>query len=113
MIVPEPYWVTPHAVQRYRERVDRSASWQSAIEAIQGGLQDAAPYPPDRTIAIGNRGGGRFVAIVQPARPPEQEWPQVVTIWGWTICPVLLKRKGKGGKRRYRWLNGPGPAMSK
>lgn len=107
----EPYFVTPHAIQRYQERVDRRLGWQEVVVAVNTALQGAGPsdgsgYPPDRTIALGVE--GRFVAIVEPP-PPDREWPSVVTIWRWGVCPILLKRKGGPhvGHRFYRWLNRP------
>lgn len=113
--VAEPYAVTAHAVRRFRERVHSWADDQAIVDHIVASLQDAAPYPPDRPIAIGNKFGGEFVAVVMPPKEG-QEWPQVVTVWGWRVCPLLLKNKGKGSKRRdgkrgrgeryYRWLNG-------
>lgn len=111
--VDEPYFVTPHAMDRYRERVDEGARDYEIIRQVNRGLQGAGPsdgtgYPPDRTIALGVP--GEFVAIVEPPLP-EHEWPSVVTIWGWGICPILLKRKGgpTNGWRFYRWLNGEYP----
>ena len=111
--VAEPYFVTPHAVERYRQRVRGDISHGEIVAHVQRSLQGAGPsdgtgYPPDRTIALGVP--GEFVAIVEPPLP-EHEWPSVVTIWGWKICPILLKRKGgpTNGWRFYRWLNGPGP----
>lgn len=110
----EFYWVSPHAVRRYQERVDKRARWQEAIDAINRGIQGVAPqYPPEgRPIALGDR-GRKFVAIVAPPSPPEQPSPQVMTIWGWGMCPILLKRKDTvRGRRRYRWLNGPYPGRA-
>lgn len=107
--VPEPYFVTRHAIERYQERV-RSLGWQETIVEVQVRLQGASPsdgsgYPPDRTIALGVE--GEFVAIVEPPLPGH-EWPSVVTIWGWDVCPILLRRRGgpNVGYRFYRWLNG-------
>lgn len=104
----ERYFITPHAVERYRQRVDRRATYEQARAAIEAGVVGVAPcYPPQgRHIALGDR-GRRFVAIVAPPRPG-QAWPSVVTVWGWGICPILLKRKRcRDGDRHYRWLNGP------
>lgn len=107
--VEERYFVTPHAVQRYRERVDRRATYEHAIAAIERGIRGVAPCYPiqGRPIALGDR-RRKFVAIVAP--PGEgREWPSVMTIWGWGICPILLRRMGGPveGWRHYRWLNGP------
>lgn len=107
--VAEPYFVTPHAIERYQQRV-RELSWHEVITRVQVALQGAGPsdgtgYPPDRTLAIGVP--GEFVAIIEPPLP-DHEWPSVVTIWGWGLCPILLRRKGgpNVGWRFYRWLNG-------
>lgn len=109
----QPYFVTPHAIQRFRERVRGARRWsdQRIIDTVRAGLQDAGPpYPPARTVAIAERSDQpRFVAIIEPPMP-NQEWPAVVTIWGWGVCPILLRRKRcRGIDRRYRWLNGPRP----
>lgn len=107
--VAEPYFVTPHAIQRARQRVAvfRRLGDQAIIETIRLGLQEAAPaYPPERTIAIAERSlHPRFVAIVEPPLPA-QEWPSVVTVWGWGACPFLLRRKRcwPGPDKRYRYL---------
>ncbi|HEX7122388.1 MAG TPA: hypothetical protein VF178_08475, partial [Gemmatimonadaceae bacterium] len=107
----ERYFVTPHAVERYRQRVDRRATYEQAVAAIERGIRDVAPmYPPNRPIAIGDK-RKRFVAIVAPPRTEHGPWPSVMTVWGWGICPILLKRKRcRDGDRHYRWLSGPAPA---
>lgn len=107
----EPYFVTPHAIQRFRQRVRgfAHASDMEIVRIVMRGLQRAGPcYPPPRTIAVAERAAKpRFVAVIEPP-PPGHEWPSVVTIWGWGICPFLLRRKrGMHGQpdKRYRWLN--------
>lgn len=108
----EPYFVSPHAIQRYRERVDRRVSDQEIIHHVQEGLQGVAPcYPPSgRPLAIADR-ARTFVAIIAPIERSPGEWPTVMTIWRWGTCPILLKRRdGRGrGRRHYRWLNGQFP----
>lgn len=107
----QPYFVTAHAIRRARQRVRefRRCSDIEIVRAVMAGLQDAGPvYPITRTAAIGERRAApRFVAICEPALPGK-EWPSVVTVWGWGVCPILLRRKRcEGADKRYRWLNGP------
>jgi len=103
----EPYYVTVHAMQRYRERVDGRPSDREIIRRVNLALQGAGPgggYPPDRTLAIGVH--REFVAVVEPTKPGE-DMPAVVTIHGW---PSPIKMRKRGGThaplRYYRWLNG-------
>lgn len=104
----QPYFVTPHAVQRYQERVGpRHLSFSEVVDRVNRGLQDAGPsdgYPPNRTIAIGVR--GEFVAVIEPPQEQFGPFPSVTTIWKWGVCPYLLRRKGgpRIGHRFYRWL---------
>src|SRR5690606_31687268 len=64
----EPYFVTPHAIRRYRERVGRGSD-MDIVRRINEGLQRAGPdYPTRRPVAIGDR-RQRFVAIVEPPSP--------------------------------------------
>ena len=107
VIYDQPYYVTRHACDRYRERVRRVRGGdRRIIREINEALQGRAPYPPDRDIAIGVP--RRFVAIVAPPLP-EYDMPAVMTVWRWGCCPIMLKRRGGpiNGWRFYRWLNRP------
>lgn len=109
----EPYFVTPHAIRRYRERVGRGSD-MDIVRRINEGLQRAGPdYPTRRPVAIGDR-RQRFVAIVEPPSPEYGEWPQVVSVWAWHLCPILLRRKGGPvkGWRRYRYLDPGSPELA-
>ena len=108
IVVPEPYFVTPHAIDRYRERIDTRAGWHDAVREINKALQGSGPeggYPFSRTIALGVP--RRFVAFVEP--PGEHgPWPAVVTILKWSTDGQLLTRRGSAavGYRYYRWQKG-------
>lgn len=81
-----PYFVTPHAVARYQERVDGAATAARVIDEIQAALQR-----PDR-MADGRRGatlyglhnsaGDEFCAVVMPPTDG-RAWPQVVMVGEW------------------------------
>jgi hypothetical protein len=107
-VFAEPYFVSPHAVQRYRERVEPTAAPAAVIDRIQAGLTGQTPrYPIARTIAVADR-WRRFVAIIEPAAPGDvlRPWPAVATVWRYGLCPILLRRKRcAGGDKLYRYLN--------
>lgn len=91
-----PFFVSPHAVDRYRQRVRRGATAADAIAEVQRALQGRLVYPPPCTLAVCDR-QRRFVAIVAPPLP-DQEWPSVVTIYAYN--QYLWKSKGVPKKRR-------------
>jgi hypothetical protein len=85
-----PYWITPHAVTRYRERVGMDTASPEAIQdTIQAGLQYRDPYPPTAKRHVASNavqkeyGGPRFVALIAPPNDSEAEgeWPSVVTVY--------------------------------
>lgn len=102
MIVERPYFVTPHAVARYRERVELILPRQ-AIADVQQALQSPAwTVERDDVTFHGcvSPTGRRYIAVVCPPLPG-REWPAVVTIgehWRWHE----YRTRWQGtGKRRF------------
>lgn len=89
--VARPYFITPHAVQRWQERVDRAATAAAAIRDVQLALQAESAEVPARDGAVLRRvqWRGRWVIFVinpqggGPAEPANGcRWPSVITIGG-------------------------------
>lgn len=104
-----PFFCSPHAVDRYRSRVDRLASARQAILAIQTALQSPVWEEPGATAHFYGcrRPDGRsFVAVVGPP-PTGKAWPVVVTVgepWRWHEFRRLWRgdRRARAvGLRRY------------
>lgn len=81
-----PYFVTPHAVERYQERIERVPARQ-AIREVQAALQNPvwAEQAGVATLFGCRRADGRLwvVVVMQSA---ERSWPSVVTVgqaWRW------------------------------
>lgn len=76
--IPEPYFVSPHAVKRYIRRVNPCRE-SEAIEQIQIDLQNAKIV--ERFLDKRVYDCGLYYALVgPPSVPREQEWPSVITI---------------------------------
>ncbi len=84
----QPFAVTAHAVQRYRTRVDPTASRDEAIAELQRALQAPAFERPARDGATlygcRDRFGRRIGILVTPPREASG-WPVVVTVGGWLL----------------------------
>lgn len=83
-----PYFVTPHAVNRYRERLDVKATPAQAIERIQAALQEPVFERPGRdgSRIVGCRlthdgRNTRFCAVV--IQEPGREWSAVASVGEW------------------------------
>jgi excisionase family DNA binding protein len=107
--VSRPFAVTSHAVKRYRERIDPSASRDEAIAALLRMLQTPAfeRQARDGAILYGCRDGRdrRVGVLVMPSRA-EGEWPVVVTCGGW----LLWQEFKRDWERMYvegRWAGAP------
>lgn len=76
-----PYFCTPHAVDRFRERIAPRATAARAIRDIQAGLQAPLAIRSDgeRSLALCEVSGMRFVAVVGKAEAG-RAWPSVLTI---------------------------------
>lgn len=107
-----PYFVTPHAVDRFRERIADIPPAQ-VIEVVQAMLQDPG-LPVDAEMRDGKltliyRGefGGKavYLPVVQCDEPAEgRTWPVVVTVMSEeSVLHGVLCRKDtkRGGGRRY------------
>jgi|GEM_PF-2732750 len=77
-LVPEPYFVSPHAVKRYTARIKKCREIE-AIHQIQIDLQTASiveRFLDKRVYDCQNY----FALVGPPAIPREQDWPTVITI---------------------------------
>lgn len=84
-LFPRPFFVTPHAVNRYRERVRHRASAARAIEEIQRALQrpEFVGLGRDGAAVCGCKIGNlRFCAVVMPPRTSD-DWPVVLAVGEW------------------------------
>jgi hypothetical protein len=94
--VDTPFFVTPHAVDRFLGRIAPWLSQREAIAAVQAALQG----PVFRAVnargsqVVGCRyGGQRFIAVVEWDIEPER-WPVVVTVgewWKWHECKKMWR----------------------
>lgn len=86
------FFVTPHAVERFRERIAPHLTYEEALGAIIHGLKETTSAPKPRgdtgAITIRVRRPYNFRAVIMPGDGPA---PAVVTI---------LRSGGNQGRRR-------------
>lgn len=88
------YFVTPHAVHRFRERIAPGLTYDQALGAIIRGLEEATSEPRPA-----HSGTGYYVRVRRPYAfralivPGDGSFPAVAT--------VIRSGQGRGG-RRYR-----------